>query len=242
MNRNRLWQRLLAPGYAAFTVLVATASAWLQAGQSPTTLEAGVYRTAPDTTVKEQGDRVPQGSRTVPIEATLTFELNGPTPSLTAVIDNAVLEGGAPFPLTVRSASGARLVDGALRFTGDYLQELEPAGTPYGFVWQFTRNGPDGVLWSGSADWYGGHQWQVTFDALPLVRESQPIPEPAYPGLAVTGLAMLGLYRLLAGGHQVPVHRQCHQPRGRDPVSAAARGTARAGCGTTRTRQGSRTR
>ena len=96
-------------------------------------LESGVYQTVPGATVEERGDAVRSGSRVVPLSASLTFDLNGAQPSLTAVISNAVLEGGALFALTVRSSSGTRLSDGTYRFTGDYLQEIEPSGTQYLF-------------------------------------------------------------------------------------------------------------
>src|SRR5262249_44332154 len=61
---------------------------------------SGVYQTLPGTTVEERGDRVPNKSRIIPLSATLTFDLEATPPSLTAVIADAVLEGGDPFPLT----------------------------------------------------------------------------------------------------------------------------------------------
>src|SRR6266550_8704804 len=97
---------------AAFSILIG-----LWAWPAGAALESGVYQTVPGATVEERGDRVPNGSRVVPLFATLTFDLSAAEPSLTAVITNAVLEGGDPFALTVRSSSGARLVDGAYRFT-----------------------------------------------------------------------------------------------------------------------------
>ena len=77
-------------------------------------LESAVYQTVPGAMVEERGDRVPGGSRYVPFFATLTFDLIATEPSLTAVITNAVLEGGEPFVLTVRSSSGTQLVDGVI--------------------------------------------------------------------------------------------------------------------------------
>ena len=74
-------------------------------------------------TVEERGDRVPSGSRVVPISATVTFDLGATPPSLAAFIPNAVLEGGDPFALTVRSSYGAQLMDGTYYFRGDYMQE-----------------------------------------------------------------------------------------------------------------------
>jgi hypothetical protein len=72
----------------------------LRAGEA---LHSGVYQTPPGVTVEESGDRVPDNHRFVPFFATLAFDLRAKRPSLTAVITNAVLEGGEPFPLTVRS-------------------------------------------------------------------------------------------------------------------------------------------
>src|SRR5262245_31152240 len=103
-------------------------------------LQSGDYRTLPDATVEERGDRVPGGSRIVPLSATLMFDLSTVPPSLTARISNAVLEGGDPFALTVRSDTGGRLADGTYRFTGDYLRDLEPSGTQYGFDWTFSTS------------------------------------------------------------------------------------------------------
>jgi len=56
-------------------------------------LESGVYQTLSGATVEEFGDRVPNRSRVVPFSATVTFDLGGAQPSLTAVIPNAVLDG-----------------------------------------------------------------------------------------------------------------------------------------------------
>src|SRR5690242_20039823 len=65
-------------------------------------VESGVYHTLIGTTVMEVGDRVTNRSRVVPFSATLRFDLQSPQPSLVAFIPDAVLEGGAPFALTVR--------------------------------------------------------------------------------------------------------------------------------------------
>src|SRR5258708_32916678 len=59
-------------------------------------LQSGVYQTPPGATVREWGDRVPNGSRVVPIFATLSFDLGASQPALTAVITNAGLEGVNP--------------------------------------------------------------------------------------------------------------------------------------------------
>src|SRR5262245_350037 len=75
------------------------ALAWPSSGA----LVSGVYQTPPDATVREWGDRVPNGSRMVPFFSTVRFDLSSSPPSLTGVITNAVLEGGAPFMLGIRS-------------------------------------------------------------------------------------------------------------------------------------------
>jgi hypothetical protein len=109
----------------------------------------------------------------MPISVTLTFELSTVQPSLTAMISNAVLERGEPFPLTVRSSSGMHLVDGAYRLMGDYLQDLYPAGTQYGFDWSFSTSTNGQVVWNGIVSWLGGHIWQVTISNLTLVPAAQ---------------------------------------------------------------------
>ena len=136
-------------------------------------LNSGNYQTLPGATVVERGDRVPDGSRVVPISAWLTFDLNGAQPALTAVISNAVLEGGAPFPLTVRSSSGARLMDGSYWFMGDYMRDLYPAGTQYGFDWRFSTSTNGEFVWNGSTAWLGGHLWDITISNVTIV----PRPE-----------------------------------------------------------------
>lgn len=94
--------------------------------------ESGSYLTVAGATVEERGDRVPDGARSVPLTATLTLELDGSRPpSLTAVIENAVLEGGVPFRLTVRSSAGSPLADGTFRWNG-------VTGWSGGHLWQVT--------------------------------------------------------------------------------------------------------
>ena len=154
-------------------------------------LQSGVYWTPPGTTVEERGDRVPGGIRIVPFTATLTFDLDAAQPSLTAVIPNAVLEGGDPFALTVRSSSGARLIDGTYGFTGDYLQDLYPAGSQYGFDWQFSSAGDGSIAWNGVTGWAGGHIWQVTISDVTLV------PEPGTLTLSWAGILILSTLRVL---------------------------------------------
>ena len=132
-------------------------------------LHSGVYQTVPGAAVLEWGDRVPNGSRVVPLFATLTFDLNAVPPSLCAVISNAVLEGGDPFPLTVRSSSGSKLPDGACQFSGDYLRDLYPAGTQYLFNWEFSTSTNGDIVWNGVTAWAGGHAWYITISNLTLV-------------------------------------------------------------------------
>jgi hypothetical protein len=132
-------------------------------------LTSGVYQTLPGATVVESGDRVPNDSRVVPITSVLTFDLGAAPPSLIAVISNAVLEGGEPFPLTVRSSSGTRLADGTYRFSGDYLRDLYPSGTQYYFDWRFSTSTNGEVVWNGGTGWGGGHAWYVTISNLTIV-------------------------------------------------------------------------
>lgn len=135
-------------------------------------LASGVYQTLSGATVREWGDRVPNGSRMVPLFATLRFDLTSTPPSLTAVMTNAVLEGGDPFALTIRSSSGSRLANGTYRFQGDYLREIYPSGTQYGFDYQFSASTNGEVLWNGMDYWAGGHLWYVMISNITLV----PVP------------------------------------------------------------------
>src|SRR5262245_61445293 len=96
-------------------------------------LESGRYLTPPGATVTEQGGRVTGEVRSVPLSAALTFDLSATPPSLTAALADAVLEGGEPFGLTVRSEAGGRLNDGTYWFRGDYLQAIQHADSQYGF-------------------------------------------------------------------------------------------------------------
>jgi hypothetical protein len=59
-------------------------------------IESGVYQTLPGATMKEWGDRVPGGSRVLPLSATVTLDAVATPPRLTAFMSNAVLEGGDP--------------------------------------------------------------------------------------------------------------------------------------------------
>src|SRR5262245_49004478 len=101
-------------------------------------LDSGVYQTVLGAVVAESGDRVTNGTRTVPMFATLTLDLSANPPSLSAVITNAVLEGGNPFTLAVRSSSVQQLTNGTYRFMGDYLRDIYPQGTQYLFDWKFS--------------------------------------------------------------------------------------------------------
>jgi hypothetical protein len=132
-------------------------------------LASGAYQTLPGATVEERGDRVPNGSRVVPISATLTFDLSASPPSLSAVMPNAVLEGGDPFALTVRSSSGSQLVDGSHSFMGDYLGDIYASGTQYLFDWRFSTASDGTVVWNGSIYWAGGHIWQVAVSNITLL-------------------------------------------------------------------------
>jgi len=169
-------------------------------------LESGVYQTIPGATVEERGDTVPNGSRIVPIFATLTFDLGPAQPSLTAVIPNAVLEGGDPFALIVRSSSGAKLVGDTYQFTGDYLRETNPSGTQYLFDWRFSTAGDGRIVWNGITQWAGGHIWQVTISDVTLV------PEPSTPTLISIGIGFLWAGRVLRGAGLNKVSRANRVP------------------------------
>ena len=152
-------------------------------------LESGVYQTFPGASVEERGDHVPNGSRVVPFFATLTFDLTAAQPSLTAVIPNAVLEGGDPFALTVRSSAGDQLSDGTYRFTGDFLQDLAPTGTQYLFDWQFSTASDGRMAWNGNNYWAGGHLWLATSSDIAIV------PEPGRATLNWVGICILFAFR-----------------------------------------------
>lgn len=88
------------------------------------------------------------------------------------MITNAVLEGGEPFPLTVRSSSGSLDADAAYRFDGDYLRAVYPSGTQYLFGWRFSGGANGTLVWNGSTFWAGGHLWQVAISNITCV----PLP------------------------------------------------------------------
>jgi len=156
-------------GLALFEAVAVFACVLVLAWPARAALQSGAYEVLPGATVKEWGDRVANGSRMVPFSATLRIDLSSAQPSLTAVISNAVLEGGDPFALTVRSETGAKLTNDIYRFTGDYLQDLYPTGTQYGFDWKFSSSTNGEVVWNGITGWGGGHAWYVTITNVTLV-------------------------------------------------------------------------
>jgi hypothetical protein len=158
---------------SAFVFSIASIVLLTFAGPAFTALESGPYQTLSGATVVERGDRVTNEIRVVPICTTLTFDLNLAQPSVTAWIPNAVLEGGAPFPLTVRSLSGEKLMDGSYRFSGDYLRDIYPAGTQYLFHWTFAPTADGRVLWNGMTFWAGGHLWDIAISNLTLVPQAR---------------------------------------------------------------------
>ena len=128
---------------------------------------SGLYQTVPGAMVLEKGDYVPSHSRLVPLFATVRLDFNSAPPSLTGAITNAVLEGGAPFALTVTNSSWYPWTDGSYNFHGYYL-----AGTQYLFDWRFSMSTNGEVLWNGYDYWTGGHIWQVPISNITMV----PLP------------------------------------------------------------------
>ncbi len=165
------WSLALAVCVVAIPVLVGS----LQAA-----FESGVFKTVAGATVQEWGDGVVSGSRVVPISATVTLELSGAVPTMTAFITNAVLEGGEPFVLRVRSSDGYVLAGGGYGFTGDYLGQMYAEGTQYVFDWRFTESADGRVIWSGFVYWAGGHIWQLAISDVRL--EPQAKLKIAYLG------------------------------------------------------------
>ena len=131
--------------------------------------EFTVYRTLPGATVEERGDRIPAGVRVVPISATFHLDPTATTPEMTGSISNAVLEGGGPFELSVRSVSGVLLPGGSVRFSGDYLPAT---ASGYFFDWTFAPSTNGELIWNGTSLWAGGHLWQIDISNLTLV----PLP------------------------------------------------------------------
>jgi hypothetical protein len=163
-------------------------------------IESGTYHAVPGATLLEVGDNVPNGSRVVPLSATLTFNLADAQPSLTAVIHNAVLEGGSPyadqwlgglqqpFELTLHSLAGSQLPDGSYKFSGDYLKDIYPSRTQYIFDWQFSSVGGADPVWSGTTYWAGGHIWAERISDVALV------PEPGALKLIWTGTGIFWMF------------------------------------------------
>lgn len=164
--------RLMRPLQVSALVILMI-SQFLTTRQTSAAIASGAYQTVPDATMEEQGDRVPNNRRVMLLTATLTLDLNATSPSMLALISNAVLEGDDPFPLTVRSSSGDQLTDGTYRFSGDYLQDISPSGTQYLFDWRFAESTNQSMLWNGTIGWAGGHFWLVTISNVTLV----PIPQ-----------------------------------------------------------------
>ena len=162
-------QRFLRPRCQAVRVSILLGVHLALAVTAHAALESGVFQTPSTALVREWGDRVPNESRIVPMFATLTFDLRAAPPSLTAMITNAVLEGGDPFALTVRSSFGSQQVDGTYRFTGDYLRDIQPSGTQYLFDWRFSTSTNGEVVWNGMTGWAGGHAWYVTISNVTLL-------------------------------------------------------------------------
>lgn len=180
---NQLQLGRLLPHGLCTRLLLPLALALHMAFPAGAQLGSGAYQTLPGATAREWGDRVPNGSRMVPLSATLRFDLNSASPSFTAVITNAVLEGGAPFVLTIRSLSGSRLTNGTWAFHGDYLP-----GTQYLFDYQFSVSTNGEVLWNGTDYWAGGHLWFINISNIAIV----PVPwlditQPARPRSRLLG-------------------------------------------------------
>jgi len=165
----RSWLALREAVVVSIGLAVHVALAWIACAA----LESGVYQTPPGAIVEERGDRVPNGSRVMPFSATVTFDLSASPPTLTALMPNAVLEGADPFALTVRSVSGAQLIDGTYGFTGDYLRDISPASTQYLFEWRFSTSSDGRVVWNGVTGWAGGHIWQVTISDITLLPQAR---------------------------------------------------------------------
>jgi hypothetical protein len=179
----------------AATIFIGSAACFTLAFSSHAGFESGTYETVFGTTVIEGGEQVPNGSRLVPRSAVLTFDLAAVQPSLTAVIHDAVLEGGGPFELTVRSLTGTQLVDGSYHFTGDYLRDIQPSGSQYIFDWTFSATAGGNPVWSGHTYWAGGHIWRETISDVAL------IPEPGALALICAGAGMFWVFRLSQRSH-----------------------------------------
>jgi hypothetical protein len=159
---------------------VQLSSAW-PAGAA---LQSGTYQTIAGATVQEVGDNVTNGSRVVPITATLTFDLATTPRLMTAVIHDAVIEGGSPyasfvtggrtqpFELTVHNETWSQEPDGTYQFTGDYLKDIRPSGTQYTFSWQFSTATNGDIVWNGNMYWAGGHIWVVTVSNIVITGPS----------------------------------------------------------------------
>src|SRR5207247_1902969 len=72
------------------------------------------------------------------------------------------------YPLSLHDALPI-FTDSSYRFTGDYLRDIYPSGTQYGFDWRFSRSTNGEVVWNGITGWGGGHAWYVTISNVTLV-------------------------------------------------------------------------
>lgn len=168
-------QNVLTVIIASCIIALCLPGTWLAAQE----LLSGVYATVPGAMMEECGDQIITGSgcegfpslqgRLLPLSATITLDLDSVEPTVSAVIHNAVLEGGQPFELEVSSSNGQMSGDGH-QFFGDYF----PPNPGYLFDWEFSPTVKGSALWNGAAFWSGGHIWQLSFDDVALVL----VPEP----------------------------------------------------------------
>ena len=155
-------------------------------------LQSGVYTTVVGATMEECGDWLATGTecaglpnfpgRVLPFAATVTLDLEGLQPSMSAIIYNAVWEGGAPFELEIESTL-SQISGDNYRFSGDYY----PPDSGYLFDWEFSPNLDGNVLLNGGAFWTGGHFWRLTQEDVVFLR----VPEPGGGVLTVFLLAAL---------------------------------------------------
>lgn len=124
---------------------------------------SGVYQTAPGAMVLEKGDRIINGSRFVPLVAMVTLNFNSAQATLTGVISNAVLEGGAPFELAVTNFLAYPVTNGNYKFHGYYMP-----GSQYVFDWTFSTTTNGGVVWNGNTYCGCGHIWYIAITNLAM--------------------------------------------------------------------------
>jgi hypothetical protein len=144
---------------------------------------SGVYQTVPGAMVLEKGDHVTNGSRFVPLFATVRLDFHPGQPSLIGVITNAVQEGvGAPFALTVTNFLAYPVTNGDYSFHGYYVP-----GSQVVFDWRFSTSTNGGVVWNGTTYCACGHIWYITITNVAMV----PVPwlETARAGPASVGIS-----------------------------------------------------